>query len=103
MTVMIPPIEGEEYPHWIDVWTSYVHPIAAFRTESGYTGMNISLQSSECCNSQLPGSLPANIRPLSWTLVVEDWGPAKTNETGAASPDTMKVTLPALHLPKLAP
>lgn len=48
-----------------------------------------------------PGILPATVTATSWTLVVEDWAPAMINETGAASSDTVKTKLPAVHLTEL--
>ncbi|KAL4948111.1 hypothetical protein BDW69DRAFT_203797 [Aspergillus filifer] len=47
-------------------------------------------------------SIPAALSPNQWLLTVEDWSPATANETGHASSDTKKTTLPPIRLSKLA-
>ncbi|KAJ5538025.1 hypothetical protein N7494_007504 [Penicillium frequentans] len=144
-------LEGEGNPYWIDLWTSDVHPIAAFRSDSGYTEVNITLASTAAlpiyvgtsnpwgspklekhitatdCESYVDNgeihifsnttcvattsngrtvriqtdNLPAPVKPTSWKLEVEDWGPAKINETGSASPNTVKTELAAVYLTDL--
>ncbi|KAL4976284.1 hypothetical protein BDW66DRAFT_151228 [Aspergillus desertorum] len=47
-------------------------------------------------------SVPAAVTPNQWLLMVEDWSPATANETGHASSNTKKTTLPPITLSKLA-